>query len=91
MAQLTYQLAYVTTFVLALTGGSLVWLLVLVPLSLPLHFWMRWEGHQRFAMPMEDWSPASFALLVFGQICIHLVIFGCGSALRALAGLTGLV
>ncbi|GAB5470213.1 MAG: hypothetical protein Kilf2KO_32430 [Rhodospirillales bacterium] len=85
MAQFLYQLAYVATFVIGLGGGTIAWLLLLIPLSIPLHLLMRWEGHRRYHMPMEDWSPASFSLLLVGQTAIHLLLFGVGSGLGALA------
>lgn len=91
MAQLFYFLPYITSFVFGLNGDPFFWAVALTLVSIPLHLWMRAEGHDRYGMPIEDWSLPSGSLLVFGQLLIHATLYGFARVLVVLGRGVGLV
>lgn len=91
MAQLFYFVPYIASFVFGLNGDPFVWALSLTLLSIPLHLWMRQEGHRLYSMPIEDWSVPSAGLLVAGQLLIHATLYGFARVLVFLGRGLGLV
>lgn len=79
MAQCLYFLPYIAAFAMGVVSLPFLWALALALVSTPLYILMRWEGHLRYGLPMEDWSPASFGLLVFGQAIIQATLYGVGT------------
>ncbi len=91
MAQLFYFLPYIASFVFGLKGDPFFWAASLTLVSIPLHLWMRLEGHRRYGMPIEDWGVPSGTLLVFGQLLIHATLYGFARVLVLLGRGFGLV
>ncbi len=91
MAQLFYFVPYIASFAFGLNGNPFIWAVALTFVSIPLHLWMRLEGHRRFGMPVEDWSLPSAGLLVFGQFIIHATLYGVARVLVLIARGAGLV
>ncbi len=91
MAQLLYFLPFIASFLFGLRGDPFLWALALAVVSLPLHFLMRFEGHRRFGMPIEDWRLPGLSLLVAGQFLILATLYGFARVLVWIGGGLGLV
>ena len=75
---------------LGLNGAPYYWALALALVSTPLYILMRWEGRKLYDFPFEDWSPASMAFMILGQMILMSLLYGSARVIVLLLRVVGL-